>query len=122
MEGPTKKLPIIGQEAPRRRHPDWIRQKLPSGDTYFEVREVMRDTRRIGVDILTLGQYLRPSKQHLDIARYVHPDEFAMLAAEARAMGFPHVEAGPLVRSSYHADGQRDIVRELTLAGARAAT
>jgi lipoic acid synthetase len=90
---------------------------LGLGETIDEVREVLRDTRRIGVDILTLGQYLRPSRQHLEIARYVHPDEFVMLADEARALGFPHVESGPLVRSSYHADGQRDIVRELTRRG-----
>ncbi len=87
---------------------------LGLGETTDEVRDVMRDTRRIGVDILTLGQYLRPSKQHLDIARYVHPDEFEQLKREAYELGFPHVEAGPLVRSSYHADGQRDIVRDLT--------
>jgi lipoic acid synthetase len=86
---------------------------LGLGEELDEVREVMRDCRRIGVDIITFGQYLRPSRQHLEIARYVHPDEFAALADEARALGFPHVESGPLVRSSYHADGQRDIVREL---------
>lgn len=86
---------------------------LGLGETLDEVREVMRDVRAIGVDILTLGQYLRPSKQHLEIARYVAPEEFAQLEDEAVAMGFPHVESGPLVRSSYHADGQRDIVREL---------
>ena len=77
---------------------------LGLGETLDEVREVLRDLRRIGVDILTLGQYLRPSKQHLEIARYVPPEEFALLGAEARALGFPHVESGPLVRSSYHAD------------------
>jgi lipoyl synthase len=86
---------------------------LGLGETLDEVRQVMRETREIGVDILTLGQYLSPSRNHLAVARYAHPDEFAALADEARAMGFPHVEAGPLVRSSYHADGQRDIVREL---------
>jgi lipoic acid synthetase len=79
-----------------------------------EVREVMRETRAVGVDILTLGQYLSPSKNHLPVARYAHPYEFAALADYARELGFPHVESGPLVRSSYHADGQRDIVRELT--------
>jgi lipoic acid synthetase len=87
---------------------------LGLGETLDEVREVMQDARKIGVDILTLGQYIRPSKQHIDIARYVPPAEFDELKAEALALGFPHVEAGPLVRSSYHADGQRDIVRELT--------
>lgn len=86
---------------------------LGLGEELDEVRTVLRETREIGVDILTLGQYLRPSRQHLPIERYVTPDEFAALRAEAEAMGFPHVEAGPMVRSSYHADGQRDIVRAL---------
>ncbi len=86
---------------------------LGLGEELEEVRQVLRETRDIGVDIITLGQYLRPSKQHLPLARYLHPDEFAGLKEEALAMGFPHVEAGPMVRSSYHADGQRDIVREL---------
>ena len=63
----------------------------------------MRDVRAQGVDILTLGQYLRPSRDHLPIARYYTPDEFAELRRLGRAMGYRHVEAGPLVRSSYHA-------------------
>jgi lipoic acid synthetase len=87
---------------------------LGLGETIDEVREVLRETRAIGVDILTLGQYLRPSEKHLPIARYAEPAEFDALKAEALALGFPHVESGPLVRSSYHADGQRDIVRDLT--------
>jgi lipoic acid synthetase len=86
---------------------------LGLGEELDEVREVLRETRAIGVDILTLGQYLRPSRQHLPVARYVPPEEFAALKDEAYALGFPHVEAGPMVRSSYHADGQRDIVRAL---------
>ena len=86
---------------------------LGLGEDLDEVRAVLRELREIGVDILTLGQYLRPSRKHLAVARFVHPDEFAALKAEALAMGFPHVESGPMVRSSYHADGQRDIVREL---------
>ncbi|HEY0710320.1 MAG TPA: lipoyl synthase, partial [Polyangia bacterium] len=86
---------------------------LGLGETLEEVRQVMRETRDIGVDILTLGQYLRPSRGHLPVDRYVTPDEFAALKADALAMGFPHVESGPMVRSSYHADGQRDIVRSL---------
>jgi lipoyl synthase len=89
---------------------------LGLGETLDEVRTVLRETREIGVDILTLGQYLRPSRQHLAVERYVTPDEFAQLKEEALALGFPHVESGPLVRSSYHADGQRDIVRSLALA------
>ncbi len=91
---------------------------LGLGEQLDELRTVLREIRDIGVDILTLGQYLRPSRQHLPVARYVHPDEFAALKAEAIAMGFPHVEAGPMVRSSYHADGQRDIVRALAGRGA----
>jgi lipoic acid synthetase len=86
---------------------------LGLGETMDEVREVMRETRAVGVDILTLGQYLSPSKQHLLIERYWTPAEFDELRAFAHELGFPHVEAGPLVRSSYHADGQKDIVREL---------
>src|SRR5262249_14248578 len=89
---------------------------LGLGETLDEVREVLRETRAIGVDILTLGQYLRPSREHLAIERYVEPSEFEGLKAEALAMGFPHVESGPLVRSSYHADGQRDIVKEIARA------
>jgi lipoic acid synthetase len=83
---------------------------LGLGETADEVRTVLRETRDIGVDILTLGQYLRPSRQHLPVERYLPPEEFAAFKEEALAMGFPHVEAGPMVRSSYHADGQRDIV------------
>ena len=63
------------------------------------------------MDILTLGQYLRPSKGHLPIARYLTPDEFAALRDEALSLGIPHVESGPLVRSSYHADGQVEIIQ-----------
>jgi lipoyl synthase len=58
------------------------------------------------VSIITLGQYLRPSAAHLPVSRYYHPEEFAELAEAGRAMGFAHVEAGPLVRSSYHAKTQ----------------
>jgi lipoic acid synthetase len=86
---------------------------LGLGEEMDEIRTVLRETREIGVDILTLGQYLRPSRQHLPVERYVTPDEFATLKAEALALGFPHVESGPMVRSSYHADGQRDIVTAL---------
>jgi lipoic acid synthetase len=86
---------------------------LGLGEEPDEVREVMRELRDIGVDILTLGQYLRPSPKHLEVARFVPPAEFDALKAEALALGFPHVESGPMVRSSYHADGQRDIVLAL---------
>jgi lipoyl synthase len=79
---------------------------LGLGEERDEVLEVMADLRARGVEILTLGQYLRPSGWHLEVARYVHPDEFRELAELGRAMGFDHVEAGPLVRSSYRADRQ----------------
>jgi lipoic acid synthetase len=78
---------------------------LGLGETGAEVLQVMRDLRAHQVDILTLGQYLRPSPKHLPIVRYLPPEEFAELRAAAREMGFGHVEAGPLVRSSYHASG-----------------
>ena len=84
---------------------------LGLGETLDEVRAVLREARSIGVEILTLGQYLRPSRQHLPVARHVPPEEFAQLKQEALALGFAHVESGPLVRSSYHADGQLDVIR-----------
>jgi lipoic acid synthetase len=84
---------------------------LGLGESLDEVRAVMEDLRRADVDILTLGQYLRPSRQHLPIARHVPPEEFDQLKSSALAMGFAHVESGPLVRSSYHASNQHDLVR-----------
>jgi len=79
---------------------------LGLGEGYDELLQTMRDLRGVDVNVLTLGQYLRPSPQHLPIARYYAPGEFVRLAEEGRAMGFAHVEAGPLVRSSYHAKRQ----------------
>ena len=79
---------------------------LGLGEEVDEVLPVMRDLIERQVDILTLGQYLRPSEWHLPVARFVHPEEFAELARLGEAMGFAHVEAGPLVRSSYRADRQ----------------
>ena len=76
---------------------------LGLGETQEELASVFRDLRSIGCDILTLGQYLRPSGEHLPVERYVPPEEFTALGAEALALGFRHVEAGHLVRSSYHA-------------------
>jgi len=73
------------------------------GEEWDELCAAMQDLRAQGVDILTLGQYLRPSRQHLPVARYYTPAEFAELARFGRALGYRHVEAGPLVRSSYHA-------------------
>ena len=91
---------------------------LGLGEEMAEVEEVLKEVAGLGVDIVTLGQYLAPSTSHLPVARYVHPDEFDQLARFARGLGIPHVEAGPLVRSSYHADGQADIVRRLRAAAA----
>ena len=79
---------------------------LGLGETFEEVIEVMKDCRRHDVDMLTLGQYLQPSRDHLPVDRYVHPDEFVALAEEARTLGFKRVASGPLVRSSYQADQQ----------------
>src|SRR5207253_6971067 len=73
------------------------------GEDWDELLVAMRDLRAQDVDILTIGQYLRPSSQHLPIARYYTPDEFAALRRHGLEMGYRHVEAGPLVRSSYHA-------------------
>jgi lipoyl synthase len=76
---------------------------LGLGETTEEVELVMRDLRSVDVDILTVGQYLRPSADHLPVDRYVRPEEFRHLYDVGMAMGFRHVESGPLVRSSYHA-------------------
>lgn len=77
---------------------------LGLGETLDEVRETMRALRAHKVDIVTLGQYLRPSVKHLPIVRYVPVEEFAQLKSYGEELGFKHVESGPLVRSSYHAD------------------
>ena len=76
------------------------------GETRDEVYDVMHDLRAVGCDIMTIGQYLQPTKAHLPVGRFYHPDEFARLKDEGLAMGFAHVESGPLVRSSYHAEQQ----------------
>jgi lipoic acid synthetase len=86
---------------------------LGLGEAIAEVHEVIDQLADLGLTILTLGQYLQPSKKHLPVARYVHPDEFAALRDYALARGIVHVEAGPLVRSSYHAEGQAGLVRRL---------
>jgi lipoic acid synthetase len=76
------------------------------GETRPELRQTFLDLRAVDCDILTVGQYLRPSPEHLPVERYYHPDEFAEMRDEALALGFKHVESGPLVRSSYHARDQ----------------
>lgn len=73
------------------------------GEEFQEIVAAMADLRTMGCDVLTIGQYLRPSPQHLPVARFVHPDEFASLKEQALQLGFMHVESGPFVRSSYHA-------------------
>jgi lipoyl synthase len=92
---------------------------LGLGEERAELLATMRDLVGVGVSILTLGQYLRPSPQHLPVARFYHPDEFAELAVVGRELGFAHVESGPLVRSSYHAKRQADAAgTETVVAGA----
>ncbi len=83
------------------------------GETTEELLAVFRDLAERKVDILTVGQYLRPSRDHLPIARFYHPQEFQFLKEEALKMGFRHVESGPLVRSSYHAHEQADATRKI---------
>jgi len=84
------------------------------GEEHEELLAVMADLVATGCDVLTIGQYLQPTPRHRPVARYYHPDEFVELARAGRRLGFRHVEAGPLVRSSYHAERQivnrRDIV------------
>ncbi|MDB5978821.1 MAG: lipA [Nevskia sp.] len=79
---------------------------LGLGEEIEEIEQVMRDLRAHNVNMLTLGQYLQPSRHHLPVARYVHPDEFERLRVIGEQMGFSHVASGPMVRSSYHADQQ----------------
>lgn len=78
------------------------------GETVAEVVETMEDLRKVDCDLLTIGQYLRPSARHIAIDRFYHPSEFADLAHIGEEMGFKHVASGPLVRSSYHADQQHE--------------
>jgi lipoic acid synthetase len=79
---------------------------LGLGETLEEVEEVMKDLHAAGCDLLTLGQYLQPSRDHLPVARFVTPEEFSLLARRGLEMGFRNVQSGPLVRSSYHAEEQ----------------
>jgi lipoic acid synthetase len=88
---------------------------LGLGETRGEVLAVMRDLRRAGCDILTLGQYLQPTPRHLPVAEYIHPAEFAWYKEMGRTMGFRAVAAGPLVRSSYHAAEVSEMARESTM-------
>lgn len=87
---------------------------LGLGETIDEVREVIDQLAELRLTILTLGQYLQPSRKHLEVERFVHPDEFAELAEYAAKRGIRHIESGPLVRSSYHAEGQAELIARLS--------
>ena len=78
------------------------------GESWAEIVETMRDLRAVGCDLLTIGQYLRPSQKHIPLAKWYTPEEFDSLRQEGEALGFKHVASGPLVRSSYHADEQHE--------------
>lgn len=93
----------------KQRRPDVLSKSglmVGLGETKEEIFEVMEDLRAHDVDMLTIGQYLQPSRDHLPVARYVHPDEFVEYEQRAAELGFVHAACGPLVRSSYHADKQ----------------
>jgi lipoic acid synthetase len=90
------------------------------GEERDEIIATLRDLRRVGCGILTLGQYLRPSAEHAPMVRYYHPDEFQALKQSALEMGFVHVESGPLVRSSYHAHETADAYDNASRASANA--
>ena len=82
------------------------------GETREEIIDLMRDLAAIQVDIFTIGQYLQPTKRHLPVERFVHPDEFAEYKKIGEELGIKHVESGPLVRSSYHAEEQVETMRQ----------
>lgn len=90
-----------------RAHAQQLRTKsgviVGMGETLDEIRHVLHDLRQAGCDVVTIGQYLQPTKAHVPVVRYYQPAEFALLKSEALAMGFAHVESSPLTRSSYHA-------------------
>ncbi|MHB8621860.1 MAG: lipoyl synthase [Sulfuricaulis sp.] len=93
----------------KERHPNILTKSglmVGLGETNEEILDVMRDLRAHGCDLLTIGQYLQPSRHHLPVVRFVTPDEFAHFAQAAQEMGYRNVASGPMVRSSYHADRQ----------------
>ena len=97
----------------KRLHPEGLVKSgliVGMGETRAEVMGALADLRAVGVDIVTIGQYLRPSPRHRPVHRYVHPDEFEEYRAHGRRLGIPHVESGPLVRSSYHAKSAKRAV------------
>jgi lipoic acid synthetase len=87
---------------------------LGLGETFAEIEQTLRDARDAGCDIFYAGQYLQPSPRHLPVERYVEPAEFDRLRETALALGFGYVASAPLVRSSYHEDGQTEFVRRQT--------
>ena len=94
-------------EKAKKRRPEMFTKTgimLGLGESRQEVSELMKDCRRHSVDIFTAGQYMRPSKQHLPVERYLPPEEFNWVEEQAKALGFARVFVGPLVRSSYHAE------------------
>jgi lipoic acid synthetase len=86
---------------------------LGLGECWDEIIDLMNDLRKVDCDLLTIGQYLSPSEEHLPVAKFYHPDEFAELKIAGERMGFKHVESGPLVRSSYHAKDQINNIKEV---------
>jgi lipoic acid synthetase len=81
------------------------------GERFEEMKRSLEDVREAGVELVTIGQYLQPTDKHLPVDRYVHPEEYAELKAHGTSLGFDHIEAGPLVRSSYHAGEQARAAR-----------
>jgi lipoic acid synthetase len=108
----------------RRRRPDSLVKSglmVGLGESFEEVVELLRGLRGAGVDAVTVGQYLRPTRRHLPVERYWHPHEFTAVAAAASDLGFAHVSSGPLVRSSFGADETLEAVRARRRAGDRQA-
>ncbi|GIO02081.1 lipoyl synthase [Brevibacillus halotolerans] len=89
------------------------------GEEIEDIFETMDDLRAVDVNIMTIGQYLQPTKKHIAVTKYYHPDEFRMMKEEGMKRGFSHVESGPLVRSSYHAHEQANAAKD-TIAAANA--
>ncbi|AIG28383.1 lipoyl synthase [Brevibacillus laterosporus] len=89
------------------------------GEEIEDILETMDDLRAVDVNIMTIGQYLQPTKKHIAVTKYYHPDEFRMMKEEGMKRGFSHVESGPLVRSSYHAHEQANAAKD-TIAAANA--
>ena len=108
-----RSAPLKSSQSFKRRHPDIPTKSglmVGLGETDEEILTTLHDLRAHDVDMLTIGQYLQPTKAHLPVARYVHPDTFTVFEREAYALGFRHAAVGALVRSSYHADRQAEDV------------